>query len=498
MVESESNTVTVHDEQTPLLIVSKPKKPRTPLPKLQLAIAIFLQIGEPLTSQSIYPYVNQLIRELDVTGGDDRKVGYYAGLIESLFFATEAVTVLHWSRLSDHVGRKPVLLIGIFGSMVSMLSFGLSKTFLALIVSRCLQGLLNGNVGVMKSVMGDLTDTTNRAEAFALLSLVWATGCTVGPLIGGTLSHPHERFPNAFPSPFWKSYPYFLPCLVVAIYLFSAFLVTLTSFKETVKKKERNHKRGASDNTVNTLAQADDQPPTDAAPVKFRELLIYPVLLSVSNYAALAFLNLCMYALLPLFLAMPVEIGGLGVSPQIIGLALGVYGATTGAVQTLLFARIVRYFGERNTFVFSMFSYIPAFFLFPVISIAARSFGVGWLTWTLIGLLVAFLSATDLGYGCIFMFVTASSPNKQSLGATNGLSQMSVSFARAVGPWLATSMFSFSVEKNILGGYGVYAFLIFASCFAVGWASRLPKEGWPEKYDHDDIVSREICGVSSP
>ena len=69
-----------------------------PLPKLQLAVVLLLQVCEPITCQSILPYINQvrllrrsredsshhfrqLIIELDITGGDDRKVGYYAGLI---------------------------------------------------------------------------------------------------------------------------------------------------------------------------------------------------------------------------------------------------------------------------------------------------------------------------------------------------------------------------------------------------------------------------------
>ena len=53
---------------------------------------------------------------------------------ESLFYATEAITVLQWSRLSDHIGRKPVLLFGLLGTMLSILAFGLSRTFWALIV----------------------------------------------------------------------------------------------------------------------------------------------------------------------------------------------------------------------------------------------------------------------------------------------------------------------------------------------------------------------------
>ncbi len=48
---------------------------------------------------------------------------------QSIFFAKQAMTVLHWSRLSDHVGRKPVIMIGLLGLSLSMYCFGLSKTF---------------------------------------------------------------------------------------------------------------------------------------------------------------------------------------------------------------------------------------------------------------------------------------------------------------------------------------------------------------------------------
>jgi MFS family permease len=93
----------------------------------------------------------QLIRELGITGGDDAAVGYYAGIIvgrfsdlreifplndlqESLFFVAQALTVLRWSRLSDRIGRKPVLLAGLSGTCISMLCFGLSTNFWSLVV----------------------------------------------------------------------------------------------------------------------------------------------------------------------------------------------------------------------------------------------------------------------------------------------------------------------------------------------------------------------------
>ena len=55
-----------------------------------------------------------------------------------------------------------------------------------------------------------------------------------------------------------------------------------------------------------------------------------------------------------------------------------------------------------------------------------------------------------------------------------------MSIARAIGPALSTSLFSFSVEKNILGGFGVYVALATLSIFAIYLATRLPPKPWDE------------------
>jgi MFS family permease len=88
------------------------------------------------------------------------KVGYYVGLMvsillppsrfplillqQSIFFATQALTVMYWSRISDYLGRKPIILIGLAGLSLSMFCFGLSKTFWSLVISRSINGALNG------------------------------------------------------------------------------------------------------------------------------------------------------------------------------------------------------------------------------------------------------------------------------------------------------------------------------------------------------------------
>lgn len=56
----------------------------TPLPKVQLALLLYLQLAEPITSTVIYPFVNQLVRRTGITKGDDDKTGYFVGAIVSV------------------------------------------------------------------------------------------------------------------------------------------------------------------------------------------------------------------------------------------------------------------------------------------------------------------------------------------------------------------------------------------------------------------------------
>jgi hypothetical protein len=79
------------------------------------------------------------------------------------------------------------------------------------------------------------------------------------------------------------------------------------------------------------------------------------------------------------------------------------------------------------------------------------------------------------------MFVTASSPTQDSLGAVNGLAQTATSIMRALGPVSATSFFAISVEKNLLGGNFVYFVLILLTIVAFAAAQLLPDEPWPRE-----------------
>ncbi|KAI6045952.1 MFS general substrate transporter [Pisolithus marmoratus] len=418
-----------HDERSPLLSNAdgrESKKP-TPLPKGQIMILMLVALVEPIASQCIYPFINELVSGLDITGGDERAVGYYAGLIESLFFATQALTVFQWSRISDQIGRKPVLLVGIFGLSLSILCFGLSRTFTGLVISRCITGALNGNIGVMKSMLGELTDSSNMAQGFALMPIMWSLGCTLGPLIGGTLLRPQDHFPDLFAAPFWAEYPYFLPCSVASAFAVVVFIIIVFFLKETLPNI-----------SCEKIPESNDS--EAAAGRDSHRAFLY-----IANYGILAMVEICMFVLLPLFLSTPIELGGLGQTPAMIGLWMSGYGIVNSLFQAFFFAPLVSHFGKRTLFRVSYACFVPIFAIFPVVNCVARRWGVWWGVWGLMGCQLGLAVITDMAF---------------------------TSIVRAIGPASATSMFAYSLQHELLGGYAVYVVMIVFTLVTMKVASK--------------------------
>lgn len=467
---------TVASETTPLFPTKASKKPKTPLPKLQIGILITLQLAEPIASTSIFPYINQLIRELGITGGDDAAVGYYAGMIESLFFVGQALTVLRWARLSDRIGRKPVLVIGLSGICITMLCFGLSTTFWGLVISRCVCGFLNGNAVVMKTMMGELTDSTNMAQGFALIPIVWSIGSFLGPLMGGTLARPQDHWPVLFSGSFWRNYPYFLPCAVAAFLLVLA-IVTMSIFLEETLSTKRRPKFTSTTVGVSSSPDRESLAQKSMANMSLRSLLTPSVVIPIANYAMLSFLDVSFRVLLPLFFSTPTNLGGLGFDPATIGSWMALFGITDGVFQAFFFARIVDWIGPKRLFCVSVSCYAPLMAMFAIMSWILRARGEvdHAITFALLCQL-AIVITWDMAYGTIFLYITASAPTNNVLGAINGLGQTSAAVARAVGPAFTTSLFAVSKEYNLLGGNAVFVILIVLAGGLRWLASQLPDE----------------------
>lgn len=100
-------------------------------------------------------------------------------------------------RLSDRFGRKPLLIISLIGSAISLAAFALASNIFQLFLARMIDGITGGNVSVAQAVIADTQKPADRAKAFGMLGAAFGFGFMVGPGIGGLLS----RF--GLTTPFW-------------------------------------------------------------------------------------------------------------------------------------------------------------------------------------------------------------------------------------------------------------------------------------------------------
>lgn len=85
-------------------------------------------------------------------GVDRDNVAKWAGITSAVFSLAQCVTAVAWGRASDTFGRKPVILTGLFITMLTSLFWGLSQSLPWAILARALSGGGNGNVGIIRTV----------------------------------------------------------------------------------------------------------------------------------------------------------------------------------------------------------------------------------------------------------------------------------------------------------------------------------------------------------
>ncbi|WVQ82571.1 hypothetical protein IAT38_004701 [Cryptococcus sp. DSM 104549] len=493
-------------------------KRRTPLPKVQLAIACFVRVTEPIAFMSCFPYINQMLLDMGVVD-DPKKTGFYAGLIESIFAVAELCTVFQWGAASDRWGRKPVLLIGCAGAAISSILFGFSRTFPMMVLTRVINGLANGNVAVLKSVIAELCDETNQSIAFSFFPLAMAIGTILASSIGGYFPRLTDRYPslgNTFPV--LETYPYLLPCLVAAAFPLLSGLIAWAWLEETLPVEERSgdavavasgegvevgeethlraelhphvtvhysstddgdvREEGAADhhNTAPTPASAITAPTDDDdAPASFRSLLTPSINALMLSFGLLQLQGISFLGLLPLFCFTPTSAGGLSFPSSLIGLAMSIRGVSTIVVQLFAFPWLQTRVGTVRLYKGLVVLFVPAFVLLPATNVLAKKGMEGRMWAGLAGSMVLY-SIGNMAFACNLIMVNDAAPNRRSLGAINGWSQAVSSLMRAIGPAGSSTLFALSVDKQVLGGQLVWVVLGVLSLVSVWMALRLKSD----------------------
>ncbi|KAG6864769.1 hypothetical protein C0991_007263 [Blastosporella zonata] len=331
-----------------------------------------------------------------------------------------------------------------------------------LVISRCAQGIFNGNVGVAKSMMVEITDPADVPIAFGWLPAMWSTGITLG-------HPPFECCPDidhlghqSLPSAIQRTKRIEAEKAKRNLVLKGALLDPQRPVTEYGTRQEATTPSGADcDDDMTTLRTTDAPPP-------FLSLLSRDLIIALVNHGFYCFLDQSHTVLLPLMLSTSIQHGGLGFSSFTIGMIMGTWGTSNAVFQVLAFGRVVKWLGPRRAYILSFMFFITSFTAYPLMSIMAKRAGhVDTHVWAILITQLTLHCFACMSYPCAQLFILDAAPGNAALGAVNGLSQMMSSVVRTLAPTIASSLFSISQEMHLLGGYLVYAVIIgivFTGC----------------------------------
>jgi len=133
-----------------------------------------------------------------------------------------------WGRLSDTIGRRPVLILSLLGAVLSYVWLGFATTLWMLFAARLMSGLMAGNISTAFAYIADITTVENRAKGMGVVGAAFGLGFIAGPAIGGIL---------AGPDPLTADFQ--TPAFVAAGLSFLAFVLTIILLKESLSAEAR-------------------------------------------------------------------------------------------------------------------------------------------------------------------------------------------------------------------------------------------------------------------
>ncbi len=186
----------------------------------------------------IFNLVNTIVQ---TTGGEASvfsKIVLFGGFLGAFYSLLQFIAAPIWGAISDRIGRKPVLLVSLFGLMISYILWFFSGSFTTLIVARVIGGLMAGNISTATAVVADITTPKTRSKGMAIIGIAFALGFVIGPAIGGIFSL--VRIDLLFPG--LVSYgvnPFSTPALIAMLLAIFNIIWVYKKFSESLPMEKR-------------------------------------------------------------------------------------------------------------------------------------------------------------------------------------------------------------------------------------------------------------------
>jgi MFS transporter, DHA1 family, tetracycline resistance protein len=186
-------------------IVPVPAPPRAPSSRAALLTVFLVVFIDLLGFGIVLPLLPRYAEDFIPAGQSETVQGLVLGILMSSFSAMQFLVAPIWGRISDRVGRRPILLIGLGGSVAFYLLFGLASeiapqthgwlVIILLLGSRIGAGVCGATISTAAAVIADSTPKEKRSHGMALIGAAFGIGFTFGPLIawGGIKLFPDQR-----------------------------------------------------------------------------------------------------------------------------------------------------------------------------------------------------------------------------------------------------------------------------------------------------------------
>ncbi|KAJ1766272.1 hypothetical protein IW138_005976 [Coemansia sp. RSA 986] len=458
-----------------------------------------VRLAEPIGMTLILPFMYQMVGGFDIVR-NPKDISFYASLLLTSFTVCKAATSVHWGILSDRIGRRPVILIGLLGNLLTFVLFGVSKSFTWALVARSLNGLFTGNTIAIKSVIAEISDDTNRPRMMAMLPLMWNLGTMLGGAVGGLFVDPVKKYPWLFGnSALFHEYPYLLPCLVASTASFFGLVVGYFQLEETlVVKPSTVPISGAASETTLLVSEAQSEEGRCAVNIRPSPYskwdILTPTVIRILVTNAIVCVAVAMHnQLYPIVAATDVVDGGLGMDPQRIGYTLTLCGVFVVFLQLTQYPKLERKYGALACYRRGIWLLVAFSTTLPFLSILAARAGnsVEHLTgfnitkvlspefclfwgFLIIQLYIRMLGDT-LAFTSVNLLAVNIAPTKADFGFVNGLQQQIAMSAYMVGTLISGYLWSWSIKHSFPYPFNShFVWVLGGVSLAASWYMTLP------------------------